>query len=252
MSNIVPMRQFNADGIKAAAKILENMRCQKTLLRDDVAKFVADLQYLEDEPLAVQIDLDRKFASKQEFIDYFNETVPSGFIDEHRKDSGLWTWLAFAYAPQLATSSRNIVRIATNICWIFDPEEYRFSRRHFLAGPVLVSETLKDCGPEIRDILFSAPLNEYGRFFDAITYKMEGVRTPALLQVAAWLYYKPTASQRVKTGAMSQTRPGALRELIRVVAQLNMTRDFYDVKDAHELWSVLPDQFDQFKEGADH
>ena len=252
MSKLVHMRQFNADGIKAAAKILETMRCQKMLFRDIVADFIDDLQFLEDEALPVEIDLERKFASKQEFIDYFDSIVPADFIDNHRKDVGLWTWLAFAYAPQLATSSKNIVRIAANACWIFNPEEYRLSRRHFFAGPVLVSNTLKECGPEIRDILFSAPINEFGRFFDAITYQMEGVRTPALLQVAAWLYYKPTASQRVKNGAMSQTRPGALRELIRVVSQLNMTRDFYEVEDAHELWSVLPDQFDKFKEGAEH
>ena len=103
MSNLVPMRQLNSDGIKTAAKILENMRCQKTLLRDVVAEFIADLQYLEEDALPVEIDLDCKFASKQEFIDYFNRIVPPGFIDEHRKDVGLWTWLAFAYAPQLAT-----------------------------------------------------------------------------------------------------------------------------------------------------
>lgn len=252
MSNIVSIRQFNDDGIKAAAKILENMRCQKVLLRDDVSKMIADSEYLEDEPLPVEIDLDRKFASKQEFIDYFNEAVRPGFIDEHRKDIGLWTWLAFAYAPQLATSSKNIVRIATNICWIFDPEEYRFSRRHFLAGPILVSETLKNCDAGIREILFSAPLNEYGGFLDAITYKMEGTQTPALLQVASWLYYTPTTVKKIKKGTISQTRPGALRELIRVFAQLNMTRDFYGVEDAHELWSVLPDQFDKFKGNTNH
>ena len=252
MSNLVPMRQLNSDGIKTAAKILENMRCQKTLLRDVVAEFIADLQYLEEDALPVEIDLDCKFASKQEFIDYFNRIVPPGFIDEHRKDVGLWTWLAFAYAPQLATTSKNIVRIATNVCWIFDPEEYRFSRRHFLAGPILVAETLKDCDAGIREILFSAPLNEYGGFLDAITYKMEGTQSPALLQVASWLYYNPESTKKIKTGTISQTRPGALRELIRVVAQLNMTRDFYGVADEHELWSVLPDQFDKFKGDAVH
>ena len=228
------------------------MRCDKALYRDLVADAVNGPEFLEDDPLPVEIDLDRTFASKQEFIDYFKSVVPSGFIDGHRKDSGLWTWLAFAFAPQLATTSRNIVRIATDVCWIFDPEEYRFSRRHYLAGPILISETLKDCDAGIRDILFSAPLNEYGGFLDAITYKMEGTQTPALLQVASWLYYNPSTAKKIKTGTISQTRPGALRELIRVVAQLNMTRDFYGVEDAHELWSVLPDQFDKFKGDAIH
>lgn len=252
MSNLVHMCRFNPDGIKEAAKTLAAMRCQKMLFRDVIAEFIADRQYLEDEELPETIDLEQKFTTKQEFINYFGSVVPSGFIDQHRKDIGLWTWLAFAYAPQLATSSKNLVRIATDICWIFDPEEYRFSRRHFLAGPILIAETLKDCDAGIRDILFSAPLNEYGGFLDAITYKVEGTQSPALLQVASWLYYDPTTAKKIKTGTISQTRPGALRELIRVVAQLNMTRDFYSIEDAHELWTILPDQFDKFKGDAVH
>ena len=43
-----------------------------------------------------------------------------------------------------------------------------------------------------------------------------------------------------------------ISELLRVVSQLAQTRDFYGVEDAHELWSVLPEQFNVFKIGKDH
>ena len=142
--------------------------------------------------------------------------------------------------------------IAADPSWCYTPQNYRLSCRHFIAGPVYLAQDFKTTGSDVKDMIFSSPVCEFGGFIDAITYRATVSRVPVLMQVAGWLYYDPQSSKKLKKGATSQDAPGTIRQFLRVASQLAETRDFYSVEDAHELWSLLPKQFDGFKAGSEH
>lgn len=256
-ANLTPVRYFTADGLDEVANLLKTIRTDKTLHRDEVEELLDDPQYakpLDPNGASVQhaIDRTRVFATKLELCEYFTGIFDNAFLETNRKNAGLWTWLALAYYSQFVKTKKAVVELASSPRWIFDPENYRLSVRHFVAGALYLFYDFRDTSSEVKDLLFSSPPKEFGGFVDAITYKMEGTRLPVLMQVAAWLYYDPASPKRLKKGVISQDKPGTIREFLRVSSQFAETRDFYGVEDAHELWSILPGQFELFMDGAEH
>lgn len=249
--NLTQVCAFTKDGLAEVAKLLKTIRTDKTLHKQEVEDLLDDPQYAK--PLTGHtIDRGRIFKTKLELCEYFTSIFDNAFLESHRKDSGLWTWLALAYYPQFVKTKKDATEIASDARWIFDPENYRLSMRHFIAGALYLYYDFYETSSEVKDMLFSCPPREFGGFVDAITYKMEGTRIPALMQVAAWLYYKPNAKSHIKTGATNQDNPGAVREFLRVASQFSQTWDFYDVNAAAKLWNLLPVQFNAFKGDAVH
>lgn len=248
----VSVRSFTQDGIEQAESLLRRMRTNKQFYGEEVFDLIEDPQYSSPLEPNLKIDKDKKFATKQELCEYLSHVFSDSFLADHRKDTGLWTWLAFAYFTTFFKKHQNKFAIAANPRWIFEFENYRLAVRHYVAGPLYLWIDFRNTNKDIRDMLFSEPPAAFGGFIDAITYKMEGTRIPAVMQVAAWLYYDANNSKKLKKSAASQDRPGTIRELLRVVSQFAQTRDFYGISDANEMWRILPSQFDTFKGHSKH
>ena len=246
------VRAFTPEGIARVTDLLREMRVKGTVLQDDVDELVDDIEYTKTVDDRLRINPGRTFATKLELCEYFTRVFSSEFLVQHRRDKGLWTWLAMVYFKQFVKTKSGIAKVASDARWIFMPENFRPARRHFIAGSVYLYEDVKHLGPEAIDMLFYCPPQEFGGFIDAITYKQEGTRMPALLQVAAWLYYDAESPKRLKKKVIAQDKPGTVRQLLRVIAQFALTRDFYEGDDSHELWNILPRQFDGFKNGSEH
>ena len=244
---LTQVKYFTRDGLVEAARLLKQIRTDKTLHGQDVEDLINDPQYTKPLAGGYAIDRAKVFATKLELCEYFTTLFDDAFLEGHRKDEGIWTWLAFAYYKQFVKTKKDVVQLASDPRWIFDHENYRLSVRHFIAGPIYLYYDFHDTSKEVKDMLFFSPPKEFGGFIDAITYKMEGTRMPVLIQTAACLYYDPDSPKRMKRGVTSQDKPGTVRELLRVVSQLAQTRDFYDVGDTDELLRILPQQFDRFK-----
>ena len=250
--NLCEVRFFTPDGIVQAESLLKRMRTDNQLYADEVSDLVEDPQYARLLDPVVKIDRSKKFSSKQELCEYFTSLFSDAFLSANRKNTGLWTWLAFAFFPLFVKKVKGAVKIAANPRWVFDFENYRLAVRHYVAGPLYLWQDFHGADDAVQDMLFSSPPAEFGGFIDAITYKMEGTRIPATMQVAAWLYYDAHNSKRLKKGSTAQDKPGTIRELLRVVSQFTQTRDFYGVNDASEMWHILPSQFAAFKGEAQH
>ena len=246
------VRSFTAEGIARVTDLLRKMRIEETILQDDVDALVNDIEYSRQLDENIKINPDKIFKTKLELCEYFTKVFTSDFLASHRRDKGLWTWLAMAYFKQFVKTKNNIVEIASDARWVFVPENFRPARRHFIAGSVYLYEDIKSLGSEVVDMLFNCPPHEFGGFVDAITYKQEGTRMPALLKVAAWLYYDPDSPNHLKKKIVAQNKPGTIRQLLRVIAQFALTRDFNEADDAEELWRILPKQFDNFKNTSIH
>lgn len=245
------LRAFNKHGIEQALSLLKKIRIEKSVNPGSVDDLLEDEEY--SRPVdGYYIDKERLFNTKLELCEYFTSIFDPQFLEAHRKDSGLWTWIALAYFQQFIKTKNDTVNLASDARWVFDPDNYRLSMRHFVAGPLYLHYDFYQTGDEVKDMLFSSSPKEFGGFIDAITYKMEGTRLPVLMKVAAWLYYDASSPKKMKKGVISQDKPGTVREFLRVVSQLAQTRDFYGVEDAPALWNVLPKQFDGFKGDVQH
>jgi len=225
------------------------MRSENDICKTEQDELLEDPQSTEVVPGSFKIDRERIFATKLELCEYLTSVFGDEFIENNRSNSGLWTWLAFAFSGQFLKSRRDILEVASNPRWIYDRGNYRYSIRHFIAGALYLYHDFHAIGEDVKDMLFSSSPREFGRLVDAMTYKMEGTRSPVAVKMIAKLYYDPSVSRKFKSGAVSQDKPGTIRELLRVISQIGMTRDFYSADDADELWRILPSQFDGFKNG---
>ena len=252
MSEIVKVRKFNQAGIVTVKELLSKIRNDNELHAEDAKSLLFNSLLTEEVGGAPEVDLERTFATKMEMIDNFTPIITDEVLAKYQKDSGFWTWLAIAYYKQFLKSKNNILKVATDCCWIFDPDEYRFSRRHFVAGTMDLHRDFGHSVTEGLEMFFAGEPYSFGGLLDAITYKEEFARIPAMLQTAVWLYYKPDSSKKVKPGAATQDKPGTVRELARMADQFSMTYDIFDAKDAGKLWNLLPSQFDKFKGDAQH
>ncbi|MDO5320307.1 MAG: hypothetical protein Q4G65_16895 [bacterium] len=248
--DLIPVRQFNELGITRVRNFLAKVRTEGKLSAEEASEILVDTEYVDSVGCVHEIDRYRVFETKRDLCDYVVGVFGLPFIEANRKNVGLWTWVAFAYYAQFVKSSKDVSSIASTPRWILDADNYRLSVRHFVAGPLYLKCDFSEVSEEAIDMIFSSPPKEFGGFVDALTYKMDGARIPVLLQVATWLYYDASSKKKLKKGVISQTKPGAIREFLRVASQLALTWDFYSVKDASALWNVLPSQFDEFKQSS--
>ena len=252
MSENVKVRRFKKAGLEAVRHLLWKIRADKDIHTDEAKALLFDTDLTENVSFAPEVDLEQTFSTKMEMIGYFTPIFLDDFLTKYQRDSGIWTWLAIAYHKQFLKTKNSIPQVAADCCWIFDPDEYRFSRRHFIAGTIYLYRDFKHAVSEGVEMFFAGEPYLFGGLLDAITYKEEFARIPAMLQIAVWLYYKPDSVKKVKPGAATQDKPGTVRELARMSDQFAMTYDIFDADDAGKLWNLLPAQFNKFKGNAQH
>lgn len=248
-----PVRSFTEDGLAEVADLLKTIRADGQLHRKEVENLLADPQYAKAIPGSFAIDRSRVFATKLDLCQYFTSLFDDAFLEAHRKDAGLWTWLALAYYPQFMKTKNGIAKLTVNARWIYDPDNFQDGRRHYIAGNVYLYQDIKNAGPEALDMfLIAGPVTQFNTITDIMTHVQAGIQSPAIMKVAAWLYYDPNASTRIKRGTTTDDRKGGARRLTTVVQQLGETWDFYDLATASILWNKLPSEFSDFKGDATH
>lgn len=252
MSEKVKIREFNKSGIAAVRQLLIDVRTDGNIYSDRARSILDNPELSSPVKDGLHIDLEQSFPSKMDLIRYFEGILNGDMLNKYKKNVGFWTWLAFAYYKQFLKTKKDAPKVSAEYCWVYDPDEYRFARRHFVAGSVYLHNDFKSINQDGIEVFFAGEPNTFGGFIDAITYREEFARIPAMLQTAVWLYYKPDSTKKVKPGAANQKKPGTVRELTRMADQFAMTYDFFSAEDASKLWKLLPSQFDRFKGDANH
>ena len=242
-------RRINAAGLKRLAEVLAGIRSGMKET-SELATFVEDVEYTEEISEPITFDTTKAFQHQQDMIDYFLAVLTMDDLMNFRKDAGFWTWLTILYREQFLSKKKN--KLGANACWIFDPYNYRLFRRHYIGGAVYLALDFKNCSPQAKEILFSGNTTSFGAFRDVITNNPEVARLPAVMEVAAWLYYDPNAQKKFKASSTPQEQPGTIRDLIHVIRHFAKTQDVYGVEDAPILWKLLPPQFNKFKGSAVH
>ena len=249
-AGLTPVRYFTKAGIEQVEELLKTIRTDKTLHNDDVEALLEDPMYAKELAGDYKIDRSRTFATKLELCDYFIPLFGKDFLERNRKNAGLWTWLALAYYQQFVKTKKDVVSVTANARWIYDIDDFQNGRRHYIAGTLNLFLQTMSMSVGVQKMFFSAPPTEFSKLADVLTRVTIVAQSPAVLQVAGWLYYDPKTKKRFKVGAGVEGRKGSVFELARVVRQLGSTWDFFDLCAADLLWEKLPKQFDEFKVGG--
>jgi hypothetical protein len=187
----------------------------------------------------------RAFGTRFAAAEYlFNLFKGSGLIDIER-DRDLWAWLSLFYFEELCPPDAKGRRKPGELArWILNTSGRRYYR-HLLAGPFFVFRQ-HAVRPERALALLCGPLHQMSDVYLEIADSPQLVTNAGVVELATRLYYDPQKG-KLKRGT-ARDRPGGARRMGEVLSQFDCTWDLYSM-DADEVLSLLPREFDRFKEG---
>lgn len=185
---------------------------------------------------------ERRFRSRLEAAQYFEEQLRGLEPGIRENDRGLWSWLALFYFDQTCPVDAKGHRRPGEDYRHVPSSDYRYYYRHLLLGPYRIWTT---CRPHGRAML-SGPFGSHGDFAEQVASRQELLVNRGLVELIDRFYYD-SALDQVRRGATNRKREGTLRRLISVVDQLDLTYDLYSLS-ADEIEALLPSEFDRWRE----
>ena len=243
------LRRFTSAGVEMArqylAAVKESNDVENVTLNGQPftrAALISSPAYSDAIPALADIDLDetRTFDTTFAFCEYFDSLIHGHNPQAYRDDVGFWTWLVFVYFPQLVKVNVGKVCLGEQAKLIYTPNNYQRQYRHFLAGPYYLYFYYREV-PNICRAVLTHKMYTLPDITEQITSRYDVVHNPAYLAVVNELYFdKEKGILRRGAGGKG---PSAPRNLVRVIDQLAMTRDFFDVSDSACLLKLLPSYF---------
>lgn len=238
---MIPLRRLTGNGISRFAALLDEIRKQgdadiEGLLQDDAfSEQISDGPVLEVRP----------FQNRRDAAEYLDSVIGplQNTIGNVEEDVGLWAWLAAAWIDELAPLRGGQRALGESARWI-PTQEYRSYYRHLLAGPFRVYRAHRD-NPDAAMALLATPVGKPGEVVEQCASRQQIVSNRSLVHAITHLYYDP-ATNHLKRGSGSKG-PGSPRRLaFDILAQLDLTWDFYGMSPG-EILRLLPAEFNRFK-----
>ncbi len=215
-------------------------------LRQNPAASRPDLNrqpYSQEFSPRLSIDETRIFRTKMELAEYIDICFTHAGLN--REDvlgrNDLWTWLAYIWLDQLAPTrddgSRDIKEDAKYICSL----DYRDYYRHFVAGPYYIYSRH---GRENSRIFLYSPVYEHNDFIEQCASRQFIIAYENIVACINRLYFDPRIASPRK-GAQSRKRPGNIRRFVKVIQQLELTFDIYDME-PDQILGLLPAEFNEW------
>lgn len=180
------------------------------------------------------------FRDKLSIGEYFCRAIPDDRHAEARLDKELWTWLAAYFFDEITEGRKKIKETRAYIASIGFQDFYR----HLLLGPYFVYFNSRDNPDRVRVLLYNNPttMNEVMVQFGSYQTLMQN---KSLQSVVQRLYFDEKA-KRIKKGAGGK-EAGTPRRLMDFFRQIELNYDLPSI-DEHDIWSMLPKEFQKFKE----
>ncbi len=237
------LRRLTPAGIAAFGEYLDALEHEPARL---VPSDVLNKPMLSEQlPVDVEIT-QRKFGSRFEVAEYFDNQFSDAGLPESERDAGLWSWLALFYFDQVCPPDHAGERSpGERARYILEPGNYQRYYRHLLAGPYRIYRAHRK-NPEIALAVLCQPLDKPGDIVEQLASRQELVTNPAVMAAATILYVDKDTNQP-KRGAQtkSETKGGGPRRLAVVLNQFDVTWDLYAMQ-VKELLGVLPAEFGRF------
>ena len=193
----------------------------------------------------IPIEIERRdFSDKLSAATYLVESLRPVPLKAQRDELGLWSWLSLFFFDQLAPPSAGGRRKLLADDLYIPTTHFQRRYRHLLLGPCLA---FRLHGPAAR-LLLAKALNVWSDVEEQLFGVQEVIQIPGALQAADLLYFDRDKNQP-KRGITNRNRGGTIRRFREVLQQLDVTFDIYAME-GHEIISLLPDEFDRFKEAV--
>lgn len=226
------IRTFTKEGTKRFAEFIAELRFNPTLpvpfelLTDDaVALPLSVVLTVSNDPVSTKMELAQR-------LDHALGDFPQSGVESDVL-AGMWNWLALFFfdsiAPNKKTGSAD--RLILNYDW-------KRRTRHLLESPYMA---LKTHGQTSEIILFNNP-HTGGEVFDQLAGRREWWSNQGLFQFVHRLYWNDETKSQ-KKGVTSESRQGSVRRLAKVLSQLQLTYDLYDLS-IDQFVTLAPPEFD--------
>ena len=234
------LRRFTKLGLQEARRRWQQIGAGE---RTDYEDLVLSDEYTE---FVGSVDIEIKdLGTRMGAAEYFDSVLSPlrNSIDLDR-DSGIWTWLMFAWMDVLAPVSKGKRTLKEVNRWILAVDDYQKYYRHIFAGPYYIYRAHRD-NPSRANALLCTAVWKPGEVVEQIASRQNIVRSKGLMEAVTSLYYDED-EKSLKSGASSKDRGGTSRRLAAVLLQLDLTWDVANIT-ADEVLDLLPDEFGEFK-----
>ena len=155
--------------------------------------------------------------------------------------AGLWAWLSLFYfdqvCPPLSSGQRKPGELVRHV-----PSQHAWKYyRHLLAGPYRL---LTLHGQNAR-VFLHGPLPQHGDFSEQLASRTKEIGNKSLIEAVDDLYFDESQGQP-KRGALTRTRSGNVRRLVKVIDQFDLTYDLYAMT-SRQILDLLPSEFASWK-----
>jgi hypothetical protein len=237
----VRVKRLTASGVEEFQRFLDMTAAQATTA--EALGILLGAGTSEELPHRVDVDEDRKFATRFEFAEYLDLALAGSQLVGVERDVRLWAWLALLYFEQLCPARRGEPRRpGERARWIPAVGDYRKYYRHLVAGPWLVYRAHRQDPDRVKAVL-AGPLDKPGDVAEQLASRQELVTNGAVMSLATLLYID-SETGKVKRGAAGRG-PGSARRLADVLNQLDLTWDLYAL-DTKALLAMMPSEFERF------
>lgn len=236
------LRRFNDEGLVSAEQLLDFI---------DEKGDGPWVELLEDEkltePMGISIEI-IPFKDRFHAAAHLHAALePIGSHPDLIIDSGLWTWLALAWLDELAPAVLGVRRLRARPRWVLAADDYTRYYRHLLAGPYRIYVAHLE-NPERARAVLATDVAKPGEVVEQFASRQNLVTSPGVMDSLTHLYYD-AVTQKLRRGASSKGS-GSSRRFADLLQQLDLTYDIYEMS-VGEILSLLPQEFDKFKDHSD-
>ena len=200
--------------------------------------------------VAIEIEPVSGVSSKLELTRYLHEKLRPLDQDASLGRNGMWSWLGLFMYDTLCPVNPSTGRRTTRQDWyyIFQPDDgpqnFQTYYRHLLYTPYHLYRSFQESAGRV---LLTGESHVGGEMIEQIASRLEYISCRAVLEALDHLYLDDTRDvERLKSGATSRNRGGALGRFITFLEQIAMTYDLYGMT-GENILDLLPPEFDEWK-----
>ena len=244
MARQVRAREFNAQGIAEARRFLAEVRRNPAGRKTPPEELLLGARYTRSFRGGLTVDSRwHGFGSRREIGEYLAPRL-APFRARIADRTSFWSWLGIFHFEDTVRIVDGSARLSpldeTFVIDRLDRQNLRGMHRHYLRSAWLLWETHR----EDAAFLLDQPPWARGDIADRVFQSQRIFNSAGVVQLVLSLY---TNGARSKRGFRDQ--PGGLRHLLRVLDQLERTRDVYGMS-PEALVRILPPEFAPWVHGT--
>ncbi len=243
----VKVREFNQKGLQEFEEFIDLLKRNTVKskwnqsLQDEIKNMLFDDNLTNELGENYEIEPEIKFENRYELGKYLYSIFKNKPVE---KETGMLSWLALLFFEQICEKkgSKDRLKVLSKYRYIPEPDNSRRFYRHLILTPILLWQRLKKDAL----LLLTNPLYESGDAVNWLVSNQDFINNGNMISVAYKLYFNEE-NKKLKTGAVTESRPGSIQRLVRdIIPQLSMTYDLYATP-VDQIMVLLPDEFDRWK-----